>query len=173
MREKPETDNNETHSVVLKITFRGDAASELFRRKIQRTVNRNCVNTRVVTIFTSQPLFTTQAKDRLPDMTKSNVIYQFTCNTCKLQYVGRTERRLEDRVREHTRLNPSLKAVKSSIAEHLINTGHSYQRDECFTILHQTHNRRLLKIIEAIYISKLKPKLNVQVEHDFKLAILT
>ena len=40
-------------------------------------------------------------KDTLPKSHKSNLIYMFKCNRCDCEYVGKTSRRLVDRIDEH------------------------------------------------------------------------
>ncbi|XP_022786007.1 uncharacterized protein LOC111326305 [Stylophora pistillata] len=44
---------------------------------------------------------------------RRNVVYQLTCNSCKQQYIGRTKRFIQDRVREH--LNNGNSSVKKHI----------------------------------------------------------
>ena len=95
-----ESDDGKKPSV-FRIPFRGDAAAELFRRKVERTLKLNCKDSNVRMIFTSRPLISTQTKDRLTLMSTPNVVYRFTCGTCSKQYIGLTERHLDDRVREH------------------------------------------------------------------------
>ena len=40
-------------------------------------------------------------KDKLPYKNKSGIIYKFTCNRCESEYVGKSSRRLVDRIHEH------------------------------------------------------------------------
>ena len=51
-------------------------------------------------MFLSQSL-PSSYKDIVPKMSKSNVIYKFTCNHCESEYIGKSTRRLIDRVKEH------------------------------------------------------------------------
>ena len=64
-----------------------------------------------------------------------------------------------------------MKSVRSAITEHVVNTGHSVRRDDCFKILHKVRDPRLLKFIEAIAIQWNKPKLNVQCQMDLQLRL--
>ena len=111
---------------------------------------------------------------RLPLINKSlNVVYRFTC-TCGMQYIGLTERRLQDRVREHLPrwLTGTLDGIaRSSITEHVLETGHSCRPDSCFEILHRVRSRRMLKFMEAVSIRVNRPCLNVQKIHDFRLKL--
>ena len=45
--------------------------------------------------------FYTCAKDRTPLLSKSNVVYEFTCPCCHASYIGKTERTLFERTKEH------------------------------------------------------------------------
>ena len=77
--------NDEKKPVVLRMQFRGDAAAELFRRKVERSLKSNCKNTDLRMVFTSRQLISTQTKDRLSVMTTPNVVYIFTCSICGMQ----------------------------------------------------------------------------------------
>ena len=119
-------------------------------------------------------LLPTPSKDRLAVMSTPNVVYQFTCSTCQLQYIGKTARRLEERVKEHLPkwLNgASVGVTKSSITEHIVETGHRCHRDDCFTILHKARHPAMLKFVEAVAIKRLKPALNVQQEMNYHLKL--
>ena len=164
---------SEQKRVVLRIQFKGDAIAEVFKRKVNGSVERNCENIYPVIVFTSRALVQTQAKDRLPVMTTSNIVYTYTCSTCQSQYVGMTTRRLEDRVKEHVPrwINvQSDRAAKSSIAQHILDTGHAYQ-PESFTTLYKVRNSRILKFYEAVAIKHFRPKLNVQQDFDYGLKL--
>ena len=170
-RDRPDEPNKKAF---LKVQFKGDSASELFRRKLERTMARNCKDVRLVLIFTTNKLLTIQSKENLPRLAKSNVIYEFTCSTCNLQYIGLTHRRLEERIKEHIPKKLVLateKTMRSSITAHMIEEEHICNRDSCFRIVHKAKNPRLLKFIEAFVIRKSKPKLNVQVEMGYKLQL--
>ena len=113
--------------ITLRLKFKREAAAEILRRKIQRSVQRNCKDIQVVFIFTSNMLIPTPTKDRLAVMSAPNVVYQFTCNTCHLRYIGKTTRRLEERAKEQIPkwLNgATLGMIRSSITEHIIDSGH-------------------------------------------------
>ena len=57
------------------------------------------MNFRVV--MTTRSILPINKKDALPTYAKSNVIYKFTCKRCESTYIGRCNRRLEDRIVEH------------------------------------------------------------------------
>ena len=171
VRQNPDANAMVERSVVLKTTFRGDAVAELLRRKVQKTLKDNCHELRFRAIFTSRALISTQSKDPIEVMSKSNVVYEFQC-ACQELYVGRTSRRLEERVAEHIPrwmlINTSGNA-KSAITEHILSSGHDHQQRQNFRIIYQARSEAILRYAEAIAILKRKPSLNIQVEFDYKL----
>jgi hypothetical protein len=57
-------------------------------------------------------------KDKIPNLSKSNVVYEVTCLGCSATYIRKTERRLRTRLAEYT--NPT----KSAIGQHFHNCKH-------------------------------------------------
>ena len=164
-KRKCNEEDESNQQAYLRIQLRGDAAAELFIRKIKRSLKLNGVPVKPLAIFLSRPLITVQTKDRLPALATSNVVYQFTCSECKEQYIGLTERRLEQRIREHLpqqHSNGLSKASRSSIAEHIVNNGHWDNSEENFEILHIARNKKLLKFLEAVAIRRTKLRINAQ-----------
>ena len=53
-------------------------------------------------------------KDKIPTLSLSNLIYEFTCSGCYILYIGETEQNLSTRTAEH--LDPQ----KSTVFKHLI-----------------------------------------------------
>lgn len=110
-------------------------------------------------------------KDKSPVHAKSVCIYSFTCS-CGEGYIGRTTRRLSDRMREH---HPAWlatgcrKRTSTSIATHLADTGHSTKLAESFKVIYQAPDNRskgvrmrLLESAESIAIRLYEPELCVQ-----------
>ena len=156
------------------LQFRGDGAAKLFRQRVGRTIRNNCNNVRPRIIFTSRSLIATSTKDRPDLLSTPNVIYQFNCSTCQERYIGMTERRLADRVKEHlpTWLKRTTDGTsRSSITDHIIEQGHSCKPEECFKILYRARNRRILRFVEAVAIRLYKPSLNVVKEFDLHLKL--
>ena len=160
--------NDSKRPVFLKIQYRGESGAELFRRRISRTLQENCNNVMPRMVFTSRALFTFQSRDRPTKLATSNVVYQFTC-TCGLQYIGRTERRLKDRICEH--IHGNLEKSPSSIGQHIFNTEHHQISEDNFRVLFKAQNRKILKILEAVAIRNLKPQLNIQTPSDYQLKL--
>ena len=111
--------------------------------------------------LTIQNLF--RFKDRLRPSLVSSVIYKYTCGQCSATYVGETRKQLRVRMSQHRGVSfrsgtPLNSLDASKIRDHSLNTGHRVH--ECdFRILDSCSNFDL-RILESIYIHKLKPSLN-------------
>ena len=98
------------------------------------------------------------------------VTYSFTC-TCSASYVGRTTRRLSQRIKEHKPAwlrTGCLKTLTSAIVAHLAETGHQVDNDS-FKVIHRVPpnrpksvRQRQLAISEAVAIRLLNPSLCAQ-----------
>jgi len=82
-------------------------------------------------------------------------IYQLTCNTCNLSYVGQTSRSLSIRFQEHIRYirynNP-----QSAYTLHILQNQHEYtQINSTMTLLKPLNNPSLLLPYEQYYIQSL------------------
>ena len=92
----------------------------------------------------------------------SRVVYQFTCASCGVRYIGETNR-------HSTRVLMSISfgTKTSHISKHL--SASKGCRDKCdmscFKILDHASTYSQLKIKESFHIEQLKPELNKQVEH--------
>jgi hypothetical protein len=178
------------HMVALKLPFLGTRSQQM-EKELKRDIRKcyNSVEARM--IFTSTSNFTPAVKDHIPYVNKSMVVYQFNCH-CENDYVGKTTRRLTDRMKEHvprcvrrylenptgnysdntTLVNASL---KSSVAKHLLKNhatcGREYD-DKCFKILRCCSSDFELKVCEAVLILTLEPTLCIQREFDFTTALI-
>lgn len=87
--------------------------------------------------------------DKTPPNQKSGV-YQIKCNDCNFEYIGQTGRTFKARINEHlrpTKNNPQ----SSNIAEHILNTNHSFSPDN-LNILHVQRKGQKLDVLEAYEI---------------------
>ena len=85
--------------VYLRVPWIGKPSTNL--EKEVKTAVESCygsVSTRLV--FTSKRMLPVARKDVLPTTQKSLVIYEYKCH-CDSRYVGRTSRRLQDRIKQH------------------------------------------------------------------------
>ena len=102
-------------------------------------------------------------KDPIADVLKSLVVYQFTCARSNSCYIGEASRHSATRVKEHL-----LTDTNSHVYKHLNGSPSCKRKGSvgCFKILDSAKTRHCLKLKEAIYISRLKPELNAQLQHN-------
>ena len=101
-------------------------------------------------------------------------IYQFEC-VCGCKYIGRTDRRLDQRIREHIPdwiINQKSGVPRSAITKHLVNTAHRVDRFQSFTIINKQQYSTLLRFTEACSICRLKPVLCIQKQFVTPLRLL-
>jgi hypothetical protein len=162
----------EAQTVVLRLPYIGNASSR-FEKRISSTVSRHYDGVKVRTIFNTTTLFNLTTKDAIPVISRSNLIYRYSCH-CGSGYIGRTSRRLELRIKEHVPqaifANPAIALSsntireKSAIADHLIDYPeclHNYSRQR-FSVIAYARNDYHLRMLEAVYITSLQADLCVQ-----------
>ena len=84
---------------------------------------------------------------------KSHVVYEIKCNGCGSIYVGQTSRHVTTRITEHQKKDSQVVECRGAM------------NDIERKILDAFRTVEKLMIIEAIYISKLKPALNTRDEY--------
>ena len=167
----------EKKAVYLKLPFIGDNAAVHFRRAFRSAMHAfSCIQLRVV--FSTRSVNVGSLKDKLPVLSSSNAIYQFSC-TCGCQYVGRTRRCLRERVREHVprwifseaRCPPrSTRVPTSAITRHLqVCTADVADAHTRFKVLYRSQYYLRLRVLEALAIKYYKPQLCTQ--KDFILSL--
>jgi hypothetical protein len=103
-------------------------------------------------------------KDTLPKHMRSSLVYKFSCARCASAYVGMTTRNLYTRVAEHC----GRSSRTGSVLTRPPNSAIRIHAESCdvriseqnFEILSSTSNETDLKILESLFIHKLKPNLN-------------
>ena len=143
------------------------AQSEKLKDELQKLLSKYFIGVRfdivLVNKFTIGSFF--RCKDRLPLASRSSLVYSYSCARCASQYVGMTTRTLGARVSEHRGRSFRTGAL-------LAHPSHSSVRlhaDQCdtpisikdFCILASSNSSADLKILESLFISKLKPRLNI------------
>ena len=171
--------------VPIKLPFLGPTSSK-YEREL-KVMTRQCFySAEPRVIFTSKPILSHVLKDHIPAKDTSLVIYQFECY-CESNYVGKTKRRLTDRMKEHIpacvknyyaktpdqdyKNNITLvrAATKSSVAHHLLeNKNCGLKLSECkFTILRKCRSSFEMDVFETVFIASKEPTLCKQREFDF------
>ena len=156
----------EKKNVFLNLTFKGDNTSQLTSRRLQKLVMSTFPSAKLNIIYHSKALLKQSNIEHSSNSVISNCVYKFNC-TCSSMYIGRTERRLSDRINEHVPkklwMNTHRK-YDSSIAKHLLETGHIVDPQTTFTIISRQSKPQLLRIAEAVAIQNYKPDLCIQKE---------
>ncbi|BHF83836.1 hypothetical protein SprV_0902698300 [Sparganum proliferum] len=168
---KPTVATAEKKELFIRLTFAGDAESELVRRRLTTAITRAFPAVKLRVCFTNSPLLRLGGKDRLPLEATSMCIYSFTCS-CGAGYIGRTTRRLVKRVREHMPAwldRGETRSISSSILAHLIDTNHRVDAKEAFQVVYRTPTcfskglrQRILATAEAVAIRLANPVLCCQ-----------
>ena len=90
-------------------------------------------------------------------------VYLITCNLCQEIYCGESSRSLHDRLSEHVRFvtNPTKSSYKDeALAIQYRDHHHGLKPNLSFRLLETEPKTVNRKILEAMYIHKLEPKLN-------------
>ena len=161
------SDSQTTRKKYIKLPFYGHL-SYVIRNKLASTLRSQYPDIKFMFVFTnsfSMALFC-KSKDSVPIGLVSNIIYEFTCSSCKARYIGETTRNLTHRINEHKGrsirtnkqlTNPSFSAIRS----HSLSEDHPFS-DNDFSILHRVDTGTDIKTAEAVYIKHMKPELNHQ-----------
>ena len=91
-------------SVSICIPYVGELATNKFARQIRRLIAKiaSCVELRLVFQAAQKLSCLTRLKSKLNVLSRSGVVYQISCSQCEASYVGKTKRRLEQRIQEHS-----------------------------------------------------------------------
>ena len=163
----PPSNSQTTRKKYVKLPFY-DHLSYIIRNKLSNTLKSQYPDIKFMFVFTNSFSISSffKSKDSIPTGLVSNIIYEFTCLSCKARYIGETTRNLTHRIREHKGrsirtnkqlANPSFSAVRS----HSLTHDHPFS-DNDFNILHRVDTYTDIKTAEAIHIKHLKPELNHQ-----------
>ena len=125
---------------------------------LSEDIRRICSRYEIKTIFRSSHTLRrslVSVKDRLPEETRSMVVYQVPCS-CGKVYIGETKRALSVRIKEHQDAVRLLHTSKSAIAEHAWEAGHRIDW-EGTQILDSASSLSELLMKEALQIRAVPP----------------
>ena len=156
------TSSNEIRPHYYKLPFVGPF-STYAQHRVKRLTQRHCKNLDIKLVFASykiKNLFST--KDAISKLSRSRVVYKFSCAGCSTCSVGETHRHLATRVREHLTSDKN-----SHIFQHIYGseTCRALYSENYFSILDTASTSFQLKIKESLHIGWEKPSLNKQVNH--------
>ena len=86
-------------------------------RKLQRNLTKPV---KFIVIYqTKKVSYFLSKKDKIPDLERNDLVYEFSCPGCSATYIGKTVRNLRTRLTEHAKLNTS------AVSEHLTTCEHA------------------------------------------------
>ena len=102
-------------------------------------------------------------KDKIPEECLSNLVYKYTCESCKAFYIGKTESQFRCRICQHL-------GISARTGEELSSKVHSEIRDhslKCrtqintnnFTILDRLQSNKGILILESLHQKVKKPSI--------------
>ena len=114
----------------------------------------------------------TNMKDKLNMLSRSNVVYQFSCPGCESSYIGKTDRTLFERTKEHvTRANVKNQFSINNLIPNDVNT-HKFRLNlvlQNTRITDESHNWNVLLFKEAYHFKEKCPVLNTGVKASRKM----
>ena len=99
-------------------------------------------------------------KDKTEFYHQSNIVYYGKCpnQTCAEGNTGETDRRIKERIIDHSKCDKN-----SHILKHSLEEGHTHVWDKDFKVLGNNYRSAFKrKISEALFIKQLKPSRNVK-----------
>ena len=105
-------------------------------------------------------------KDKQPLMSKSNLIYKYTCECCQAFYIGKTNRQLAVRISEHSGVSARTgktfkKRPQSDIFDHSEECN-THVKPENFKILDTLQSENGLLLLESLHQKTKKPFIGKQ-----------
>lgn len=180
-----ETDDSEL--VFFHVNYAGSVGEQLIKKCAKKLLR--CTNKKVkfITRYSvTKVSFFTSMKDRLHQLSKSCVVYQFVCPGCNKSYIGKTERTLHERTQEHSSRDDS--AIKQHMdycmgCEHIFSIHNMFHDDanrnvfrtnivrQNTKIIDSSRNWNILLFKEAYFIKEKRPSLNNGVKASKELQL--
>lgn len=101
--------------------------------------------------------------------TEKSGIYQLTCNDCQMFYIGKSDRKLSVRQKEHLAAYRLKNPDKSNFAEHLISENHS-PTNISFKPIHSSYNPIKTHTLEQYYIVNSPPDYLINQQTQFQIS---
>ena len=117
---KEET-TTDTVKIFIDLKFSGNTGDRIVKncmKKLHKCFKKEVTVKFVLRYQTTKLCYFTNTKDKSPFLSQSSVIYKFVCPGCKSCYIGKTDRTLHERTKEHAYAKGN-KNEQSAIYEHL------------------------------------------------------
>ena len=134
--------------VYIRLPYKSEEIQNITAQRLKNAVKKTFYAAELRIIYETQKMLLPSVKDRTPVQDTSKCIYEFTC-ICGSKYIGRTERCLSTRIREHLPkwlLNSVDKTPKSSITKHLLDSEHSVDFNNSFKVINKQSNSQTIKV---------------------------
>ena len=96
--------------------FFGKQGQFLVKRLIKKLQRNLTEPVKFIVIYQTKKIsYFLPKKDKIPDLSPNNLVYQFTCPGCNASYIGKTERNLATRLSEH--FDPHKSAISKYLSE--------------------------------------------------------
>ena len=163
--------------VFLRLPFIGDKLSGTICKRVRNATKQAYPAANPRFLFNTKRIPVRSLKDPVPLRSRSHVIYNFQCD-CGHSYIGRTDRNLGTRIKEHLprwlqSTNRAGRNPASSVCKHAVDCDDFVGRDfiSYFSVLASSSCFMSLRILEALFIKRLKPPLCVQKEFVYGLIL--
>ncbi len=152
--EEEEKDEEGVKPTLFFVQYRGNVTDK-FDKSLKK-INAPC---KIVKTLKKTKHVLPSLKAKVEKELKSMVVYQIQCSRCESSYVGQTARHLITRIKEHRNVN-------TPVGSHFQNCNCEILMDENVMIIDRTiKSEQCLMSLEALWINKLKPKLNTKDEY--------
>ena len=97
-----ENQDDETPSIYLSLPYIGKESEQIIKRTKKRLARTFKEKVKINVFFRSTKIaFFTSNKDRIPLLSNSGIVYEYTCPGCSERYIGKTESTLFNRTNQH------------------------------------------------------------------------
>ena len=90
----------ERKSIWMRLPYKGELVMRRLRNRLTAALSQSYYAAKLILVESTRKIPIRSVKDKVMPRTRNNIIYQYNC-VCSATYVGRTTRRLYQRVREH------------------------------------------------------------------------
>lgn len=106
--------------------------------------------------------FFTNKKDRIPDVSKSDLVYEIKCTNCNLPYIGQTSQCLKQRLTLH-KSDIKLRPHRCALAKHIKDSKGKCEADfNNVKILAYENNLKKRSFLEMCYINERHDTINAK-----------
>ena len=104
----------------VRIPFLGKQGEYLVKKLIRKLQHNLTKLVKFIVIYQSKNVsYFLSKKDKIPDLERNYLVYEFSCSSCTATYIGKTVRNLLTGLAEHAKLNTS------AVSEHLMTCEHA------------------------------------------------